>query len=342
MRNQHSGAQEGYALKQCLNVVNGWKPDIIHIHGTERFYGLLSQNPSLCTSVIISIQGLMIPYSEWYHFFGNRPLIDLVKAHRLIEIPVKRGLIWDYYRFRKAAFRERQIIISNRFFMGRTTWDRAHLTSINPEVTYFTVGEALREPFWRSRWALSECKRRKIIFIGPNHPRKGVEVLLKAADILRPIYSDIQIVLIGNISNRNGYGRYIRKEIGKRKDYVCADGSMNAEQVVKKMCDSHVFVCPSFIENSSNAVCEAQLVGMPVVASHTGGMPSLIEEGRTGLFFPPGDAPYLAAVLDRLFKNDALCEKLSENSRKVAAERHDIKTILNDLLNAYNQMINRA
>jgi glycosyltransferase involved in cell wall biosynthesis len=342
MSNQFSPAQENNALEKCLNVLNEWKPDIIHIHGTERFYGLLSQYSPLSAPITISIQGLMIPYSEWYHFFGNRSLVDLLKVHRLIELPVMRGLIWDYYRFRKAAVRERQIITSNRFFMGRTTWDRAHLTSINPDATYYTVGEVLRDPFWDARWTLSECKRRRILFINPNQPRKGIEILLKAADTLKPLYPDLEIAIIGEISNKRGYGRYIKKEIQKRKDYAHTLGPMNAEEIAREMCNSSVFVCPSYIENSSNAVCEAQLVGIPVAASHTGGLPSLIQEGRTGLFFPSGDAPYLAAVLAKLFKDDVLCEELSENSRKVASKRHDTRTILNDLINAYSQVIAQA
>jgi len=67
-------------------------------------------------------------------------------------------------------------------------------------------------------------------------------------------------------------------------------GALNAQQMTEELAMSHVFVSPSFIDNSPNAVSEAQLIGMPVISTYTGGVPSLIEEGQTGLFFQTGDA----------------------------------------------------
>ena len=58
---------------------------------------------------------------------------------------------------------------------------------------------------------------------------------------------------------------------------------------------AHVFAISSYIENSPNSLCEAMQAGMPCVATYAGGIPSLVEDGRTGLLFPPGDAPLLAS-----------------------------------------------
>lgn len=339
MRNKNSRKGKARALKMCTQIVNEWAPDIIHIHGTERFFGLMSARSLISIPTVVSIQGLRIPYSEWYHFFGNRSLFDIIKLHRFIEIPVMRGLLWDYYRYCKTARREQEIICGNRYFMGRTIWDRSHLFSINPEAKYYSVGEVLREPFWNAHWDRSQCQRYRILYINPGNPRKGVETLLKAADILKRDYSALEVGLVGTIGHRRGYDRYIRKEIMKRSEYVRELDSLNAEKITSELSKSHVFVSASYIDNSPNAVCEAQLVGVPVVSSYRGGVLSLIEDKQTGMFFPSGDAPLLASIIKKIFEDDNLAAMLSHNARIEASKRHDSKTIVQTLLSTYDQVI---
>ncbi len=74
---------------------------------------------------------------------------------------------------------------------------------------------------------------------------------------------------------------------------------------------------------------------MPVVATYTGGVPSLIEDKHTGLFFPTGDASMLAAKLREIFENDNLAVHLGEQSCKVARQRHDPETVVNQILYSY-------
>jgi glycosyltransferase involved in cell wall biosynthesis len=77
------------------------------------------------------------------------------------------------------------------------------------------------------------------------------------------------------------------------------------------------------------------LIGMPVISTYTGGVPSLIEEGKTGLFFPTGDAPMLAARIREVFENDNLASHLGEHSRKTASVRHDPDAIIGQILEVY-------
>lgn len=324
------------ALKLCRDLVNGWKPDLIHIHGTENAYGLLSARNMISFPTIISLQGLLGPCSEWYRYFGNRTLIDILQIHRWLEFPALRGHWIGYLRINQMAKREMEIIRGNRFFMGRTAWDRAYVGALNPSANYFLENRILREDFWKKKWELNEVKRHRIIFTNPGHPRKGTETLLDAVEILRPFFPDIKVCFAGNIRRRSGYGRYISKRIALMEGVAVELGALNAMQMTEELIKSHVFVSPSFIDNSPNAVAEAQLVGMPVVSTYTGGVPSMIEEGKTGLFFPTGDAPMLAARLREIFDNDALAVCLGKNSHHVAAKRHDPDAVVQQVLSAYD------
>lgn len=329
-------------LRACCDLIHEWKPDLIHIHGTEECYGLLAARGLVKTPTIISVQGLMGPCSEWHRYFGNRRLVEVIRMHRWLEIPALRGQGWNFFNIQGDATREREIIRGTRFFLGRTAWDRAYIRALNPSAVYYHEPRILREAFWQQRWALGNAQPHRISFTNPNHPRKGVEVLLEAVKFLKPDFPNIRVVMAGYLSKRSGFGRYVRRRISELGDTVVQLGQLAAEQMAGELARSHVFVSCSFIENNANSICEAQLVGLPVISTYTGGVPSLIEEGRTGLFFPTGDAPMLAARLRELFDDDALAVRLAEQAREVARKRHEPDAIVRGVLEAYQDVRHKS
>lgn len=177
------------------------------------------------------------------------------------------------------------------------------------------------------------------MFTNASHPRKGVEVLFGALRLLCQRYPGMQVAIAGSISRRSGYGRYVLRQIAEFGDSVVELGPLTADQMVEELLQSHIFVSSSFIENSSNAVCEAQLLGMPVVASYTGGMPSIVQDGQTGLLFPNGDIPMLTARIREFFDDDELCLKIGEQAHEVASLRHDPATVVGGILDVYRDIL---
>jgi glycosyltransferase involved in cell wall biosynthesis len=337
------GRASDRGLRLCRDLVNEWRPDVIHIHGTEAAYGLLTARAMVKCPALTSLQGLLGPYSEFYRYFGNSSLTDIVKMHRWIEIPALRGHWITFLRMRRMAQREREIIAGNRFFMGRTAWDRAYIRALNPSAQYFHGGELLREAFWHERWDIGKVRRHRIIFTNAGgYPRKGTETLLAAVKLLQPHYPDLQLAIAGGISRRSGYGRYVRCRIEALNGAAVELGQLNAEEMLKELLSSHVFVSPSFIDNSPNAVCEAQLVGMPVISTYTGGLPSLIQDGQTGLFYSTGDAPMLAARLEDIFQDDGLAVRLGSQAHEAAVKRHDPDAIVHEIAAAYKAILRRT
>ncbi|HYQ79503.1 MAG TPA: glycosyltransferase [Solirubrobacterales bacterium] len=88
------------------------------------------------------------------------------------------------------------------------------------------------------------------------------------------------------------------------------------EDVPQLLAACDVFALPSLYEGSSLAVLEAMAAGIPVVSSAIGGTEELIEDGRSGLLVPPGDAAALAVALRRALGDRQLREQLAARARE--------------------------
>lgn len=326
-------------LAKCSALVKSWKPDVVHVHGTEDIYGLLSARGLIGCPVVISLQGLAGPCSEWYHYFGNRRLIEVIRMHRCLELLASRGAIHGYRRSRAAARREREIIENNVHFIGRTDWDRAHVQAMNPNARYYHVDEPLRKPFMDTAWDIRHIQRHRIMFTNAGHPRKGADLLFDVLRILRPEYPRVQLSIAGTISRRSGYGKYLRKRMMAYSHAITEEGPLKGAQMAEALRHAHVFAHPSYIDNSPNSLAEAQMVGMPVVATYTGGVPSLMQDGESGLFCPTGDAPMIADQIRRIFDNDELAMRLGATARIVATRRHNPDIILESLAGVYEKVL---
>ena len=337
-------AEREMDLRKCADIVKQWHPDLVHIHGSERFYGLIKARHLIAEPVIISLQGLLEPYSRYRNYFGSLTPWQIVKATRALEVMARLGLLWNYLDIKRGATRESQILESVRAFMGRTRWDRASVWARNETALYRHVGEVLRRPFYDATWSIDACQRHRIIFTNAGHPRRGVEVLLEAVQILRKEFPDVSLGLAGSVSPRSGYGRRLRGLIGEAGLTGCVDllGYLNAEQMVAQLEQSHVFVIASYIENSPNSLAEAMMVGMPCVASYVGGIPDMVTDGETGIHFPAGDAALLADSIKRIFIDGQFASRLGQTARKEAAERHAPPRVVGQLLAAYRDVLSAS
>lgn len=328
-------------LNKCATIIDDFKPDLIHIHGSERFFGMVKATGRTNVPTLISIQGLLGPYSSARNFFGALSFAEIIKSLRWMELPVRLGLFWQFLEIKKGARRERKILAAAEGLLGRTDWDHAYARIYNPDAVYCQAGEVMRPVFYDSQWSLGNCERQTIIYTNAGHPRRGTENLLASVALLKHEFPAIRLRLVGSVSNRSGYGRFIRhriKELGI-EDRVELLGYLNDEAMSRELLRAHVFVISSYIENSPNSLAEAMLLGMPSIASFVGGIPSMIRDNDTGSLYPVDDVPLLADKIRSIFLDDELANSLGRNAYSVAHERHDPKTVVDQLLAAYDKVL---
>jgi glycosyltransferase involved in cell wall biosynthesis len=161
---------------------------------------------------------------------------------------------------------------------------------------------------------------------------KGVHPLLDAAARLP---AGVRLRMIG--SGRTE--REVRARVAAEGLPVDVLGALPQAEVAGHLRTAAAAVLPAlWWENCPMAVLEAAALGVPVVASDVGGIPELVDDGRTGLLVPPGDAAALAAALIRLVQDPATAARLGAAAWARVRERHDPARHLEALVRLYEDV----
>ena len=318
-------------------------PDIVHIHGTEYSHGLAYIRACGLKNVVVSIQGLLSEIYHYYHY--GLSMKDIILSTSVRDI-IKGGIIKDKNSFKVRSEYEREILCNTKHIIGRTTWDKSHVLSINPNAQYYFCNETLRPEFYTGKkWDYNNCDKYTIFISQASYPLKGLHQLLKAMPLVIKHYPNARIRIAGPdilkhkgiaVIFQNGYGRYITKLIHKLNltDHVTFIGSLDSIQIKNEYLKANVFICPSSIENSPNSLGEAQILGVPCLASFVGGVPDMMN-GNEDCLYRFEDYEMLAYKICEVFS------KVENNIDMIdiAKNRHDPKTNADCLINIYKSII---
>lgn len=266
-----------------------FKPDIIHIHGTEYPHGLAYVNSCGSNGVVVSIQGIISCIAKYYTAGITNARI---KKNITLRDILKGGIISQQKSFERRGKSEIQLIKSVNHIIGRTEWDRAHIWALNPFVNYYHVGETLRDSFYCKKWRYDLCEPHSIFISQASYPIKGFHKLLEALPLVLKCFPDTKVYVAGaEIHNQpwyriGTYANYIKHMILKWNliDVVKFVGNLNEEQMSQQYLKSNLFICCSAIENSPNSLGEAQVLGVPHLSSFVGGIPEIVNYNSNVLY----------------------------------------------------------
>ena len=337
--------------KRFSEIIENFKPDLIHIEGTEFLHSkaALTVSKKLNILSVTSMQGIL--NGQYNYQCGQLQIDDLIFSNSLTNIFA--GILLHLRKtrwYKKRLANEKEVIENSEYILGRTTWDRAHSYSLNPDAGYYSCNRNLRAPFYKEKWNIENVERHSIYVGNGYNALKGFHFVVEALPQLIREYPDIKVYVAGHKpftekDNRaffkKGYGAYLKKLIDDSGvgSHIEFTGPLKAEAVAQRLSKVNAYVLCSTIENSPNTLGEAMLVGTPCVAAYVGGVSDMAEDGKDALFYRNDDASLLAWNIKRIFDNDELALALSENGRKRAADTHNSQKNAEQLVSVYKDIL---
>lgn len=330
-------------------ILAEFKPDLVHIFGTEFPHTLsmvrVFNNPD---KTIIHAQGIISAIAKHYTAFLPEKVVkrysfrDFIKRDNIEEQKHKFTLRGEY---------EIEAIKKVGHVFHRTEWDEAVIKEINPTVCLHYAQEMMREAFYLGTWSYENCEKYSIFISQGNYPLKGLHIMLEALRTVRELYSGVKlyiagddILTVGSFKDKireSYYSKYIRRLIidWDLTGNVEFTGPLSEEKMKQRYLKSNVFVSASSIENSSNSVAEAMLLGVPIVSSFVGGCTSLVEHGVNGLLYQ-ADAPYmLAYYICKIFEDKDIASSIGRKEVEKACALYEKEKIVDSILQTYKEML---
>jgi len=271
------------AVEVGTRAIRAWRPDVVHLHTAMLWYLAEALQQRTGKPVVYHVHS--VDRAEYE--LGQEPNPWLAHsrvqeqamraADRLIALAQGEAeLIERYYPEARSKVR----VVGN----GIEDTDDARATAF--------AGDDASAPL--------------ILYSGRLVERKGIRELLAALPEVLEAAPASRVVLAGGPPSLSGHqvaSQWLGPEHRPYAERIHFTGWLSPEGVSSWYRRADILVVPSRYEPFGMVVLEGMLYGLPIVAAAVGGPAEILEQGRTGLLFPPGDVHALSAALRRLLEN---------------------------------------
>ena len=175
---------------------------------------------------------------------------------------------------------------------------------------------------------------RSILFYGRITPYKGVDILLKAFKKIEKYNRNVKLIVAGKGNFSFDISPYLDDpQIEIINEFISLDILCS----LIKSCDFSV--CPYTSATQSGVVASVLALGKPLIVTNVGGLPTMIEEGKSGLVIEPNNVDLLANTMNMLLKDNELLESMYEHIALSSVNGNNSwKLIAQNNLNIYNSL----
>lgn len=294
------------AVRKKLQAI---QPDIVHGQGTERdcaVSAIFSGFPN-----VLTIHGNMRVMAQLGH---AKPLSFHWLAARLeaFALPRSAGVVCITHYTQEMVKA-----------LAKKTW---------------VVPNAVEAGFFKVQPEINQERPPVILCAGYICPRKNQNAFIRALD---PVAArqKFKLVFVGEGSRDDAYGREFFELIGARAWCEHA-GFVDHEKLKMRLRETSLLALPSLEDNCPMVVLEAAAANVPVVAANVGGVPDLIEDGKTGLLCAPLDAASMGGVVEKLLSQPQFARSLATEANRRAQARFHPLVIARRHLEIYREVLN--
>lgn len=325
------------SYKAIRRVLQEFKPDVVHMHN---YFPLISP------AAYYACSRAGVPVIQTLHDYRLIcPMGHLLRKGQICEECIHnslwRSIKYGCYRGSRLLTLSNALMVSAHRFLK--TWDkRVDL--------YIAVSEFVRRKFIEGGFMASkvvvrpncfaedagpgEQRRRYALFIGSLTHHKGVETLLEAWKKI-----SLPLKIIGEGPLYPWAETFIREN---NLSQVTLEGFRPQKEVFSYLKGALFLVAPSiWFETFGRIIVEAYTTATPVIASRLGAFEELVEEGKTGLLFCPGDPQDLANKVNYAMENPKEIEGWGKEARLVFEKKYSGKIAYERLMEIYQQASHR-
>jgi alpha-maltose-1-phosphate synthase len=281
---------------------------IVHLQGHFPFFFLIAFVPRRNRTFFWTIHDIELRKSSQ----GSRGILELFLA-KVTNQPVILGLL------------AKGIIVHGNDLqrkLSESWWARGKIYSMphgNYDGIYHSLGGL-------------PGRQKRVLFFGKIKPYKGLELFIQGAAITSRQVPSVRFVIAG-MGDLAPYKRLIQK-VGPDL-FDIRNGYIQDEDIPALFREASVVVIPYTEASQSGVIALAYTLGVPVVASKVGSIPEIVDHGKTGYVFEPGNVLEMSRYVSILLTDDRKREDFSRNARKKASEALSWDTIAEELMALY-------
>lgn len=295
------------AIRHIRKYIKHTKPDLIHVHGTRG--GALGRLAAI---------GLSIPiiYTEhlWTNNFNlSNKFLNYIHhiASWFLDLFTTQNIavseaVKDFMVQTSISYEEKIVVIYNGI---EPTKDRADIFKNPHEIWLGTVATLI--------------------------PLKGIQYLIQALPAIRHEFPEVKLEIIGDGPYKSALMGLVQKK--NLQKFVKFSGFQ--EDVIKNLKELDLYIQPSLSESFGQSIVQAMSVGLPVVATRSGGIPELVTEGKSGLLVKPASPSELVSAILKLLRDKKLAQKMGEVARKESMVRFNLKDMIGDVEKLYEKVV---
>jgi glycosyltransferase involved in cell wall biosynthesis len=283
------------------------QPDLVHAQGTERECGIC---------------GIFSGYPNLLTVHGNYRLITKVLGAKPFSYD------WLTARIESFVLPRTDGVVCITNYTHNAVAPVARKTWVVPNAVHDSFFAIERKP----------ADPPLLLCVGEICVRKNQLQLLKA---LEPLAARFKFVVkfFGGVPSDSPYGAEFLRFIAN-KPWAKYMGFSDREQLRQELSQAALLVLPTLEDNCPMVVLEAMASGAPVVASRVGGIPDLIDHGKTGYLCDPGDVDDIRSHIADVLEQPQLSSAIARRAKEVASQRFHPREIAARHLEIYHEVLN--
>lgn len=304
------------ASKQLASILRRHRPEILHLH----FTGFVGVYPWLARLLSVKRVFFTDHSSRPVNYVPERAPFWKRRLVRLINHPITKVICVSNFGCR--CMKALDLLPAERYEL---VYNGVDLSRVSDEPS--------RGIEFKRRFAIPEGKK-IVVQISWIIPEKGIGDLLEVARLVKSRNANVHFVVVGEGPYRE---RYIKQAEEMGISEIVTWTGLVKDPFSEGVFDAADVVCQlsRWEELFGWMIAEAMAFGKPVIATRVGGIPELVEEGKTGFLARSGDNKAIAEQLLALLENPDLRERLGSAGCQKTNVRFNLKKSVAELVKVY-------